>query len=95
MTLQELYLSVMETFTLPNLLLVLGIHSVYVLGLYIYRMYFDSLSQFPGPKLAAASLWYEFYYDVIQKGQYTFEIGRMHERYGEQFQQPFTLHCHL
>ncbi len=25
---------------------------------------------------------YEFYYDVILKGQYTFEIGRMHKLYG-------------
>ena len=56
----------------------------YVFGLYIYRMFFDSLSHIPGPKLAAASLWYEFYYDVVLKGQYTFEIGRMHEKYGMQ-----------
>ncbi|KFX99303.1 hypothetical protein V490_01849 [Pseudogymnoascus sp. VKM F-3557] len=34
------------------------------------------------PKLAAVSFWYEFYYDVVQGGQYTFEIGRMHEKYG-------------
>lgn len=54
----------------------------YILGLYIYRMFFDHLSHIPGPKLAAASLWYEFYYDVVEKGQYTFEIGRMHEKYG-------------
>ena len=56
----------------------------YIFGLYIYRMFFDSLSHIPGPKLAAASLWYEFYYDVVLKGQYTFEIGRMHEQYGMQ-----------
>ena len=56
----------------------------YIFGLYIYRMFFDQLSHIPGPKLAAASLWYEFYYDVIKKGQYTFEIGRMHEKYGIQ-----------
>lgn len=54
----------------------------YVFGLYIYRMFFDRLSHIPGPKLAAASLWYEFYYDVVKKGQYTFEIGRMHKKYG-------------
>jgi hypothetical protein len=37
---------------------------------------------FPGPKLAALTLWYEFYYDVIKGGKYTWEIGRMHEKYG-------------
>ncbi|EON70045.1 hypothetical protein W97_09313 [Coniosporium apollinis CBS 100218] len=54
----------------------------YVIGGAIYRLYFSPLSKFPGPKLAAITLWYEFYYDVIKKGQYTFEIGRMHEEYG-------------
>jgi len=55
----------------------------YVLCLYIYRVYFDSLSHIPGPKLAAASLWYEFYYDVILRGQYTFKIVELHEQYGK------------
>ena len=55
---------------------------LYVIGLYIYRMYFDPLSGIPGPKLAAASLWYEFYYDVVQKGQYTWKIWEMHDKYG-------------
>ena len=55
---------------------------LYVLGLYVYRMYFDSLAHIPGPKLAAASLWYEFYYDVVLKGQYTYKIRELHEKYG-------------
>ncbi|KAL8976366.1 MAG: hypothetical protein Q9205_007610 [Flavoplaca limonia] len=55
---------------------------VYVIGLYIYRAFFDRLSHIPGSKLAAATLWYEFYYDVVLKGRYTWEIKRMHEVYG-------------
>ncbi|KAL6714742.1 hypothetical protein ACLMJK_008167 [Lecanora helva] len=55
---------------------------VYVLGLYVYRMFFNRLSHIPGPKLAAATLWYEFYYDVILKGRYTFKIKELHEKYG-------------
>ena len=62
--------------------LALVILLLYVISLYIYRAYFDHLSHIPGPKLAAATLWYEFYFDVVQKGQYTWEIGRMHEKYG-------------
>ena len=54
----------------------------YVVVLYIYRMFFDRLSHIPGPKLAAASLWYEFYYDVVLKGQYTYKIRELHEQYG-------------
>lgn len=48
----------------------------------IYRLYFHPLAKFPGPRLASATQWYEFYYDCILFGQYTFKIGRMHEEYG-------------
>jgi hypothetical protein len=47
-----------------------------------YSVYFGPLSKFPGPKLAAATLWYEFYYDVILRGRYTFKIKELHEKYG-------------
>jgi hypothetical protein len=48
----------------------------------VYSVYFGPLSKFPGPKLAAATLWYEFYYDVILQGHYTFKIKELHEKYG-------------
>lgn len=70
----------MELSTLLKLLFVFFVF--YVLGLYVYRIYYDPLSKIPGPKLAAASLWYEFYYDVVKKGQYTWKIWEMHDRYG-------------
>jgi hypothetical protein len=47
-----------------------------------YIVYFGPLSQFPGPKLAAATLWYEFYYDVIFQGRYIFKIKDLHQKYG-------------
>lgn len=51
----------------------------------IYRMYAHPLSGFPGPKLAAVTFLYEFYYDVIKSGMYLWEIERMHETYGACF----------
>jgi hypothetical protein len=41
------------------------------------------LSRIPGPKLAAATYWPEFYYDVVKFGCYTKEIRKMHEKYGK------------
>lgn len=36
---------------------------------------------------------YEFYYDVVCVGQYTFEIGRMHKKYGPIIRiNPYELH---
>jgi hypothetical protein len=48
----------------------------------IYSVFLGPLAKFPGPKLAAATLWYEFYYDVVLEGQYTFKIKEFHKKYG-------------
>ncbi|KAI1258580.1 putative cytochrome P450 [Xylariaceae sp. FL1019] len=65
----------------------------YLAGLVFYRLYLSPLSQFPGPKLAIISKWYELYYDVILRGQYTFQIQRMHKIYGPIVRiNPFELH---
>lgn len=69
--------------SLTLLSLAAGSCLIYLIGLAIYRLYFSPIAQFPGPKLAALTLWYEFYFDVIQKGQCNWEIGRMHDRYGK------------
>ena len=66
-----------------TLLYLLSVYIAYGVGLVIYRLYLSPLSRFPGPKLAAATLWYEFYYDVARRGKYTFEIAKMHEKYGQ------------
>ena len=48
----------------------------------IWRLFWSPLAKFPGPPLAALTLWYEFYYDVVKKGRYMWEIEKMHEKYG-------------
>jgi hypothetical protein len=66
-----------------NALVLAGILAAgYAVSLSIYRLYLSPLSKFPGPRLAALTLWYEFYYDVIKEGRYTWEIAEMHKKYG-------------
>ncbi|KAE8153110.1 cytochrome P450 [Aspergillus avenaceus] len=48
----------------------------------IYRLFFHPLHKIPGPKLAAVTHLYEFYYDVVRGGRYMFKIEKMHEDYG-------------
>ncbi|KAF2469194.1 cytochrome P450 [Lindgomyces ingoldianus] len=59
-----------------------------------YRLFFHPLAQIPGPRLAAATQLYEFYYDVICKGQYMNQFEGFHEKYGPVVRiSPNELHC--
>ncbi|KAL8713813.1 MAG: hypothetical protein Q9225_006701 [Loekoesia sp. 1 TL-2023] len=56
---------------------------LYWVFLVIYRLFFHPIARFPGSKLAAATKWYEFYYDIIKgQGLYAEEIRKMHKMYG-------------
>jgi hypothetical protein len=56
--------------------------AVYTLYGVVWRLYLSPVAKFPGPRLAALTFWYEFYYDVIKEGAYVYEIERMHQKYG-------------
>jgi hypothetical protein len=66
----------------PVILSLIGAWLVYVLFLTYHRLFLSPISKFPGPKLAAASFWYEFYYDIILGGKYFRKIKNLHEEYG-------------
>ncbi|KAJ5040206.1 hypothetical protein NUH16_010008 [Penicillium rubens] len=72
----------------------LGVIGVtYGVWLATYRLWLSPLAHFPGPKLAALTMWYEFYYDSFLEGQYTFRIAEMHRKYGPIVRiSPFELH---
>lgn len=66
--------------SLTQLALLVG--ALYYIVILIRRVYFSPISHIPGPKLAAASHWYQFYYDVALKGQYIWKVRDLHEKYG-------------
>lgn len=72
----------MEVFSAPSLLIAFCTIFIYCISVAVYRLYLSPLAKFPGPKLAAVTLWYEFYYDVIKCGRYTWKIAKMHQEYG-------------
>ena len=49
----------------------------------IWRLYFHPLAKFPGPKLAAASRLYEFWYQGIREFEFQTQVKAMHKSYGE------------
>lgn len=61
-----------------------GALTAYLLGLAIYRLFFSPLARanIPGPKLGALSKFYEAYYEIVKKGQLSFKLDELHERYG-------------
>lgn len=77
----------------PTTLFVGVAGTVYVLWLTIYRLWLSPIAHFPGPKLAALTMWYEWYYDSFLEGQYTFRIAEMHRKYGPIVRiSPYELH---
>ncbi|KAK0708701.1 cytochrome P450 family protein [Lasiosphaeris hirsuta] len=65
------------------LLLAAGVlYVLYLLTLAIQRLILSPLAKFPGPRLAALTNWYEFYYDVILQGKFTAHIQDLHKLYG-------------
>lgn len=47
----------------------------------IYRLFFSPLAKFPGPKLAAASSWYEAFFDLRSKN-FPDVLSSLHDKYG-------------
>ena len=58
---------------------------LYPIALAVYRLTLSPLARFPGPKIAAATGWYQFYYDFFCSGKYIFAIESMHRSYGPSF----------
>ncbi|OOQ91241.1 Trichodiene oxygenase [Penicillium brasilianum] len=63
---------------------ILGIGGLllYLISKAVYRVYFHPLKNIPGPKLAAITSFYEFYFNVIKRGTFIWHLEGLHEIYG-------------
>ncbi|KAL1619767.1 hypothetical protein SLS56_009968 [Neofusicoccum ribis] len=63
---------------------VVGLTLTWAASLIVYRLFIHPLARFPGPKFAAATRWYEFYFEIVKSpgGQFHRELNRMHDQYG-------------
>ncbi|KAJ5923338.1 cytochrome P450 [Penicillium verhagenii] len=69
--------------------------SLYTLGLLYYRLFLSPLAKFPGPILAAATGWYEAYFQLLKGGRFTWQIEHLHQKYGPVVRiKPFEIHVH-
>ncbi|KAI9813881.1 MAG: hypothetical protein M1826_002368 [Phylliscum demangeonii] len=75
-------LQLQDFLSTPSVGIGLSFAVLYVAWGIVYRLYFSPIAKFPGPKIAAMTMWYEFYYDVLKAGRYTWRIREMHEKYG-------------
>ena len=80
-----------------ELIIILGLAGIfltcYTCYLAVLRLYLSPVASFPGPRLAALTFWYEFYYDVIKGGKYTWKIAEWHKQYGPIIRiNPFEIH---
>ena len=71
----------MEASSLLAACILMAIASYTAYGI-VYRLYLSPIAHFPGRKMAALTFWYEFYFDVIKRGSYVWQIRQMHETYG-------------
>lgn len=48
----------------------------------LYNVFFHPLRKIPGPWMAAMTSLPDFWYDAVKRGNYIWEIQKMHEKYG-------------
>jgi hypothetical protein len=46
------------------------------------RLFNHPLAKYPGPPLAALTLWYKAYYEIVKDGGWSEHIEKLHNHYG-------------
>jgi hypothetical protein len=78
---------VKELYLLPAAIIMLGFIIGIVILWLVYtaydRLVASPLAKFPGPRLAALTTWYQFYFDIIKGGRLPWHLAQLHQTYGE------------
>jgi hypothetical protein len=53
-----------------------------VVYIVISSLVLHPLAKIPGPKYAAVTHYYQFYYDVIRRGRFPWKLKLLHQKYG-------------
>jgi len=64
------------------LFLLFTVIAIWVVGLFVYRLFLHPLRSFPGPWLAALTDYYAGYYDIVEDGRFLKCIEQLHSQYG-------------
>ena len=71
----------------PRLLRVVAL---YVIAKLLYNLHFHPLAKFPGPRLAAATSWWQTYLEVFQGESLSLTLLDLHAQYGTYFVIPLA-----
>jgi hypothetical protein len=81
--LESLRGSLQQLTPIQIVLLLVSLYISWQVLLVSYRLTLHPLAKYPGPKLAAATYWYEYHYDVSKGGRFIWKIMELHKHYGE------------
>ena len=79
------YEALIELPSITSLSVLLAVaYSIFCACICLHRLFLSPIAAIPGPKLAAASQWYETYYEIFYDGggQFTKQIWKLHAQYG-------------
>lgn len=54
----------------------------WVVGETVYNVYFHPLSRFPGPKMAAATVWWKIHLELVKQESLALRLWELHAQYG-------------
>lgn len=76
--------TILDTIGTESLVALIGLLSVLCITCgATYRIFLSPISHIPGPKLAALTYFYQFYFDVYpHQGRWIFQQQKLHEQYG-------------